>query len=241
MNQVQKKLNETITSAKNESDALNAALKVSLQETEEAQQEAIKEKDKATKNAQLFSAPCRRKRRVQRAAAVERERDRILQVDTGAKKDSATLGRDKERLDAATKSLQDLSADAAQKSAQAFAVMGAVRIISTNQISRSDLFDVSAGAQVTGSSAASNPTDMFNGGQGSAQRATMFADGQPMDTVHWIEWRTKGDVTVKSVGVFAAHEAINFRRAFSNFKLFAKKQNKWVEIAQYSPGAALRR
>ncbi len=235
LNEVQKKLNETITSAKNESDALNAALKDSLQQTEEAQQEAIKEKDKATKNAQLFVSAMQAQAAVQRAAAVERERDRILQVDTGAKKDSATLGRDKERLDAATKSLQDLSADAAQKSAQAFAVMGAVRIISTNQISRSDLFDVSAGAQVTGSSAASNPTDMFNGGQGSAQRATMFADGQPMDTVHWIEWRTKGDVTVKSVGVFAAHEAINFRRAFSNFKLFARKQNKWVEIAQYSP------
>ena len=40
---------------------------------------------------------------------------------------------------------------------------------------------------------------------------------------------------MKSVGVFAAHDQIRFRRAFSNFRLLAKKQGKWVEIAQYSP------
>ena len=35
--------------------------------------------------------------------------------------------------------------------------------------------------------------------------------------------------------IFAAHDQFDFRRAFSNFKLFARKQDKWVEIAQYSP------
>ncbi len=235
LNEVQKKLNETITSAKNESDALNAKLNDSLKQTEEAKKEAIKEKDKATQNAQLFVSAMQAQAAVQRAATVQLEKAAFLQRDIDAKKDPATIDRDRKALELAKKSSQQLSADAARKSGQAFAIMGAVRIIGTNQISRSDLFDVSSGAQVTGSSTANNPTDMFNGARGSAQRATMFADGQPVDTVHWIEWRTKGDVTVKSVGLFAAHEVINFRRAFSNFKLFARKQNKWVEIAQYSP------
>ena len=235
LNEAQKQVIEIEKRAKAESDALNAKLNGSLQQTEEAKKEAIKEKDKATKNAQLFVSAMQAQAAVQRAATVQLEKAAFLQRDIDAKKDSATLDRDRKDLEAAKKSSQDLSADAARKSAQAFAIMGAVRIIGTNQISRSDLFDVSGGAQVTGSSPANNPTDMFNGGQGSAQRATMFADRQPVDTVHWIEWRTKGDVTVKSVGVFAAHEVIDFRRAFSNFKLFAKKQNKWVEIAQYSP------
>jgi hypothetical protein len=138
-------------------------------------------------------------------------------------------------LAAAKKSLQEISADAARKSEQAFAVMGAVRIIATNKISHSDLFDVSSGSQVIASSSGRNPTDMFSGAQGSPERATVFADGQPVDSTHWVEWRTNGDVTVKSVAIFAAHDPIRFRRAFSNFKLFARKQNKWVEIAQYSP------
>ncbi len=228
VNEAQQQVIEIEKKAQAESDALNAKLNVSLKQTEEA-------KDKATRNAQLFVSAMQAQAAAQRAASVQLEKAAILQRDTDAKKDPATLDRDKKDLQAATDSSQKLSADAASKSAEAFAIMGAVRIIGTNQISRSDLFDVSAGAQVTGSSAAGNPTDMFNGGQGSAQRATMFADGQPVDKVHWIEWRTKGDVTVKSVGLFAAHDPVRFRRAFSNFKLYARKQNKWVEIAQYSP------
>ena len=84
--------------------------------------------------------------------------------------------------------------------------MGAVHIIGTNRISRSDLFDVSSGSQVTGSSTRKNPTDMFNGAQGPLERATCLRMDNPWTTAHWIEWRTKGDVTVKSVGLFAAHE-----------------------------------
>ena len=37
------------------------------------------------------------------------------------------------------------------------------------------------------------------------------------------------------MAIFAAHDQVRYRRAFSNFKLLAKKQNKWVEVAQYSP------
>jgi hypothetical protein len=244
LNEAQQKLIETEKRAKAESDALNAKLSESLKQTDEARkkaeesdQRAIKEAERATRNAQLFVSAMQAQAAVQRAANVQLEKAATLQRDTDAKKDHATLDSDKKDLDAARNSWQELSADAARKSEQAFAIMGAVRIIGTNQISRSDLFDVSAGAYVTGSSTARNPTDMLNGAQGSAERATVFADGQPVDSTHWIEWRTKANVTVRSVAIFAAHDPVRYRRAFSNFKLLAKKQkqNKWVEIAQYSP------
>jgi hypothetical protein len=44
---------------------------------------------------------------------------------------------------------------------------------------------------------------MFNGAQGWSDRATIFADGKLLGNPHWIEWRTKADVTVKSAAVFA--------------------------------------
>ena len=207
---------------------LNAKLNVSLQETEEA-------KKQAEKFAQLFQSAMQAEAAQKRAANVQLDREATLQRDTDTKKKAATLDRDNKELEAARNSLQQLSADAARKSEQAFAAMGAVHIISTSRISHSDPFDINSGSQVTASSPARNTTDMFNGAQGSAERATVFADGQPVDFTHWIEWRTKGEVTVKSVAIFAAHDQIRYRRAFSNFKLLAKKQNKWVEIAQYSP------
>jgi len=242
LNEAQKKLIEIETRAKAESDALNAKLSESLKQTEEARKQAeasneraTKEAERAERDAKLFISAMQAQAAVQRAANVQLEKAATLQRDTDAKKDAATLDRDKRELEAARQSWQQLSADAARKSEQAFAIMGAVRIIGTNQISRSDLFDVSSYAQVSGNSPARNTTDMFNGAQGSAERATVFADGQPVDSVHWIEWHTKGEVTVKSVAIFAAHDQVRFRRAFSNFKLLAKKQGMWVEIAQYSP------
>jgi hypothetical protein len=242
LNEAQKKLIETEKRAKAESDALNAKLSESLKQTEEARKQAeasneraTREAERAEKDAKLFVSAMQAQAAVQRAANVQLEKAATLQRDTDAKKDTATLDRDKRDLEAAKQSWQELSADAARKSEQAFAIMGAVRIIGTNQMSRSDLFDVSSGGQVSGSSTARNTNDMFNGGTGSAERATVFADGQPVNSVHWIEWRTKAEVTVKSVAIFAAHDQVRFRRAFSNFKLLAKKQGKWVEIAQYSP------
>ena len=207
---------------------LNAKLNVSLQETEAA-------KKQTEKLAQLFQSAMQTEAARQRAANALLDKEATLQRAMDAKADKATIERDSKELEAARKSLQEVSSDAAQKSEQAFAAMGAVHIIGTNRISRSDRFDVSSGSQVTGSSVARNVTDMFNGAQGSPERATVFADGQPVDFTHWIEWRTKGEVTIKSVALFAAHDSVRYRRAFSNFKLLAKKQNKWVEIAQYSP------
>jgi len=207
---------------------LNTKLNDSLEQTEKARKQA-------ETFAQLFQSAMQAEAGVKRAANVELDKEAALQRDLAAKQDAATIDRDNKELEAAKKSLQEVSADAARKSEQAFAVMGAVHIISTHRISPSDLFDGSSGSQITASSPARNTTDMFNGAQGSSERATVFADGKPVDSTHWIEWRTKAEVTVKSVAIFAAHDSIRYRRAFSNFKLLAKKQNKWVEIAQYSP------
>ena len=242
LNAAQEKLIETEKKAKAESDALNAQLSSALKVAEEAKKQAEeanaraqREAERATKNAQLFMSAMKAQAAVQRAANVQLEKAANLQRDTDAKKDPSVIDKDKRELEAAKQRFQDASADAAQKSAEAFAIMGAVRLISTDKISRSDLFDASAGALVTGDSGSRNPKDMFNGASGSPDRATVFTDGQTVDYSHWIEWRAKANVTVKSVGLFAAHDRLRNRRAFSNFKLFAKKEGQWVLIAEYTP------
>ena len=77
--------------------------------------------------------------------------------------------------------------------------------------------------------------DMFSGAAGSPCKATVFADQQPVGTEHWISWKTRHEVTVRSVAVFAAHDEIRLRRSFSDFKFYVKKQGQWVETTEYSP------
>ena len=129
--------------------------------------------------------------------------------------------------------------DAARKSAEAAAIVANAHILSPSQISGSDLFDVEHGqSQVTGYSGGANtrnPNDMFSGSGGSPDRATVFADGQQVGTEHWIEWKTRKDVTLNSAGLFAAHDAIRLRRSFSSFKLYVKKQGQWTLVTEYNP------
>src|SRR5271166_6089161 len=146
---------------------LNTKLNDSLEQTEKARKQA-------ETFAQLFQSAMQAEAGVKRAANVELDKEAALQRDLAAKQDAATIDRDNKELEAAKKSLQEVSADAARKSEQAFAVMGAVHIISTHRISPSDLFDGSSGSQITASSPARNTTDMFNGAQGSSERATVF-------------------------------------------------------------------
>ena len=128
-----------------------------------------------------------------------------------------------------------MSLDAAAKSAQAAAIIADANLIGSNQISSSDLFDSSNGTQVTGTSGATHPQDMFSVAQGSPDHATVFADGEPVGFTHWIEWKTGKEVSIRSVGLFAAHDALRLRRAFSAFRLYAKKPNGWTKIAEYNP------
>ncbi len=249
LKQKAQQLAETQTKAKAESDKLNTELRdvngqlsTSLQNEKEARNEAeqatkrAEEADAhAERNANLFMSAMQAQAAVQRAGAIELEKAAILQNDTDAKKDPATLQQDKLALEEAKKVSQQLATAAAQEAGEAFAIMGAVKIVGTDQISRSDLFDTGSGAQVTANSGAKNPGDMFNGASGSPARATIFADGQPVGYTHWIEWRTKGTTTIRSVGLYAAHDQIRYRRAFSNFKLYARRQGNWVQIAEYTP------
>ena len=242
LNAAQAQLIETEKKAKAQSDALNAQLQDALAKTEEARKvaeaadaRAEAEAERTRRNAELFMSAMQAQAAAQRAAAAELEQAAILQIDTDSKKDAATLQHDKLALEEAKKVSQQLATAAAQKAGEAFAVMGAVKIIGTNQISHSDLFDSASGVQVTGDSGAKNPADMFSGAHGSPARATIFADGQPVGHAHWVQWRTLTRTTIRSVGLFAAHDQVRFRRAFSNFKLFAKEQGNWVQIAEYTP------
>jgi hypothetical protein len=261
LREAQQKLAEEQERARKQAEDLNQKLSVALDDAEKAKAaaeaadaRAEHERDIATRTAQMFITAIKAQATAQLAAFEQLEKAEILQQDTDGKKGSSVLAQDKQELDAITKRTKDLSLDAARKSSEAAAIVANAHIISPGQISSSDLFDVLRGeAQVTGYSGAGaqgskcdpacgspcnttqNPNDMFSGSAGSSCRATVFADGQQVGTEHWIEWKTAKDVTLKSVGLFAAHDAVRLRRSFSAFKLYVKKQGKWSQITEYNP------
>jgi hypothetical protein len=148
---------------------------------------------------------------------------------------------------------KEIKLDAARKMADGAAILANAHIIKPSQISSSDLFDLSKGSVVTGwsgrgsgsntrdkgcglvSAVTMNPNDMFSGSGGSACKSTVFADELPVGTEHWIEWKTRNEVTLASVGLFAAHNRIGSRRSFREFELYVKQQGKWHQIADYHP------
>ncbi len=246
LNQAKQRLLEEQEKARKESEALNQKLTVALDAAQKATAEAQAadaraqhEAEVATRTAQMFITAIKAQAAAQLAAFEQLEKMEILQQDTDAKKSAAVLDQDKQELDDVSKRAKELSLDAARKSAEAAAIVANAHIISPDQISGSDLFDIEHGqSQVTGYSGdgkTRNPNDMFSGSGGSPDRATVFADGQQVGTEHWIEWKTRKEVTLRSLGLFAAHDAIRLRRSFSNFKLYVKKQGKWVAVTEYSP------
>jgi hypothetical protein len=56
--------------------------------------------------------------------------------------------------------------------------------------------------------------------------ARRFEDGQQVGLEHWIEWKSQNPVTLKSVGLLAAHHSIRYRRSFETFKLYLKKHGQ---------------
>ena len=42
-------------------------------------------------------------------------------------------------------------------------------------------------------------------------------------------------MTVQSVGLFAAHDSIRYRRSFETFMLYVKKNGQWSQLKEYSP------
>jgi hypothetical protein len=97
-----------------------------------------------------------------------------------------------------------------------------------------DLWDVSQGASVTAHSGVlTDPNPFFVSDirnmfghvlTGTVEPAnTLFRDGQPAGTLHWVEWQTAIDITLRSFALFAAHdgepEDAN-ARGFSRFTLY---------------------
>ena len=246
LSHAKQKLLEEQERARKESEELNQKLTVALDTAqkatvaaEAADARAEHERDLATRTAQMFITAIKAQAAAQLAAFEQLEKEEILQQDRDARKGAAALDQDKQELDAVTRQAKQLSLDAARKSAEAAAIVANAHILSPSQISGSDLFDVEHGqSQVTGYSGGANtknPNDMFSGSSGSPDRATVFADGQQVGTEHWIEWKTRKDVTLNSVGLFAAHDAIRLRRSFSSFKLYVKKQGQWTLVTEYNP------
>jgi hypothetical protein len=179
------------------------------------------------------------------------EKAEQLQQDQDQHKDAAVLARDQKELDASATKAKEMKLDAAQKAADAAAFAAGVHLLSPGQITGPNLFQ---NAEVTNYSgkdpkhastdsqcdtilpyATRNPNDMFRGSHGSPCRATVFEDGQQVGFQHFIEWKTPSPVTVKSVGLFAAHDAIRYRRSFETFKFYVKNQTQWAEVKEYSP------
>jgi hypothetical protein len=120
-------------------------------------------------------------------------------------------------------------------------------------VSYTDLWDVSQGTVVTGSSGAlsggwsSDARNMFGGTFGSGPpdvlNNTIFRDYQPAGTVHWVEWATSAPVILGSLNLVAIHDDgwdgyvnrdINYR-GFSEFWLYARDSvaSPWTNLAGY--------
>jgi hypothetical protein len=193
------------------------------------------------------------------AAAIGENRqldlEELLSRDTNEKKDPAIIEQEKAARDSAIAKRRDLQLEAGHKSAEAAALIEDGKVLTPAKISGSDLFDTSVGTIVTnwsgrGTEATGNsgkpacgevsattkyPADMLSGSGGSPCRATIFADNQPLGTEHWIEWKTSRPVTVRSIGLFAAHDQVRLKRSFSGFNFYVKKNGKWELVKQFSP------
>jgi hypothetical protein len=124
--------------------------------------------------------------------------------------------------------------------------------IPPDSVRRTDLFDYAQGARVSRTSG-DNGAAMFGAGtQGlpasagmnsdfvnSMPLVTFFADEKPVLYEHWVEWKTRGGVDLQSIGLFAKHDDVEdgykYRRAFSEFELYAREGGKWVQLIRYTP------
>lgn len=90
-------------------------------------------------------------------------------------------------------------------------------------MSSSDLWDVSNGVVVdqhSGTITHSDIRDMFGGNfSGIEGGNTLFRDYVSEGTLHYVQWHTPADITLRSFNLVAANEGMH-RRAFSKFELF---------------------
>ncbi len=255
----EQKLAEEQERGRKQAEELNQKLSVALDDAKAAKAEAEAADARAEFERKMVITAINAQAAAQLAENQQLEKDEILEVDRNSGKDAATLARDTQVRDAAAATKLAVKVDAAHKSAEAAAIVAHASLLTLSQISGSDLFDVSKGTVITDwsgraagsgqtekggsdtpvcgefSQATKYPADMFSGARGSPCKATVFADKQPVGTEHWIAWKTSHEVTVRSLGLFAAHDEIRLRRSFSSFKFYVKKQGQWSEVKDYSP------
>ena len=119
-------------------------------------------------------------------------------------------------------------------------------------MSTDDLWDVSQGSAVTGSSGIyssynsywmSYGDNMFGATHPNTVEPTntLFVDGQSAGTTHWIEWQTLTEMTLRSFNLVAAHDtgmSTNGKpnRSFSEFRLYARNDQNaaWSSVYTYT-------
>ncbi len=114
--------------------------------------------------------------------------------------------------------------------------------------SSADLWDVSQGTAVTGTSGALHYSDSYRsyvenifGASGGIEGSnTLFKDymspyftGGPVPAgyAHYVEWNTPADVTIRSFNLLAYNEGMD-RRAFNHFELYADTGSGWQSLFQ---------
>jgi len=220
-------------------------------EAEKARAEAEAADKRAEDEKQLFIAAIKAKAEADKWDDKKLEADEILQLAKERKESADVVQRDQQGRDTVTKTAKELRLDAARKAAEAYVIIADATIISPSRISNSDLFQNAEVINYSGKDpkhmvndshcdtvlqgVTRNHDDMFRGSDASTCRATVFEDGQKVGFPHWIEWKTKKEVTLKSVGLFAAHDSIRLNRSFSTFKLYVKKQGQWSQVKEYNP------
>ncbi|BCL62397.1 hypothetical protein DGMP_30900 [Desulfomarina profundi] len=105
-----------------------------------------------------------------------------------------------------------------------------------------DLWDISQGSSVTGNSGIlfnSNQTGMFGGYTSAAAEPpnTIFSDYQQAGTLHWIEWQTPSEITLRSFNLVAFHDGRPYdmtHRGFDTFNLLSSVDGTtWNQIYTY--------
>jgi hypothetical protein len=257
--EAQQKLAEEQERARKQAEDLNGKLTLALDDAQKARVAAEEADARAEHERQIAETMAHKFLEANTEARLadnwQIEKQEQLQQDQDEHKDPSVIARDQKELDASASKALELKLDAAAKAADAAAYAVGAHLIGPSQISNSDLFQ---DAELTGCSGCPkplqgkaivvpvsqcnevqpftrNPNDMFRGADASSCRATVFEDGQQVGFEHFVEWKTREPVTIASVGLFAAHDWIRYRRSFGVFKLYVKKQGQWSLLKEYSP------
>jgi hypothetical protein len=120
---------------------------------------------------------------------------------------------------------------------------GRVNITVTVQESRSDLWDISNGTSITGTSGIRvgfQGNDIFGTSLSSLEPAnTVFPDDRPNGYIHYVEWKTVNPILLNAFNLFAAGtpSSSGMEREFSQFTLKAKRRStdEFTTIYSFAP------